>query len=264
MGDRVESKAEHAIICFVQGQRFKDEIASLKAGNNVKKNSQLYKLDPVWEDGVLRVGGRLSKAALPEETKHPVILSKDLYVSMLILHYIHQQLGHRGRNHMLCHLRKKYWITNANTAARKVMSKCVTCRCHREIANLPTERVLPDEAPFTNVGVDYFGLINVKRGRNILKRYVIIFTCLTRRAVHLVVAYMLKTDSCINAIRRFICRRGQVSSIRSDNGTNFVGANRKMKEALGDLNHNRIQGALVQDGVTWNLNPPAASHHGGV
>ena len=55
-----------------------------------------------------------------------------------------------------------------------------------------------------------------------------------------------------------------MSSIRSDNGTNFVGANRKMKEALTDLNHSKIQDAFVQDGVTWNFNPPAASHHGGV
>ena len=264
------AKAEQAIIHFVQGQRFRDEIVSLKASSNVKKDSQLYKLDPVWEDGVLRVGGRLSRAALPEETKHPVILSKDLHVSTLILYHIHQQLGHAGRNHMLCHLRKKYWITGANTAARKVISKCVTCRRHRgkmieqKMANLPKERVLPDEAPFTNVGVDYFGPINVKRGRTILKRYGVIFTCLTCRAVHLEVSYTLDTDSCLNAIRRFICRRGQVSTIRSDNGTNFVGANREMKEALVDLNHNKIQRALVQDGVTWNFNPPAASHHGGV
>lgn len=101
------AKAEQAIIHFFQGQRFKDEIDSLKASSNVKKDSEVYKLYPVWEDGVLRVGGHLSEAAMPEETKHPVILSKDLHVSTLILHHIHLQLGHGGRNHMLCHLRKK-------------------------------------------------------------------------------------------------------------------------------------------------------------
>ncbi len=264
------AKAEQAIIQFVQCQRFKDEIVLLKAGNNVKKDSQLYKLDPVWENGVLRVGGHLNRAAMPEETKHPVILSNDLHVSTLILYHIHQQLRHGGRKCMLCCLRKKYWITNANSAAREVIPKCVTCRRHsgkmteQKMANLLKERALPDEALFINVGVDYFGPISVKRGRNILKRYGIIFTCFTSRAVHLEMAYTLDTDSCINAIRRFICRRGRVSSIRSDNGTNFVGANREMKEYLAALNHNKIQGALIRDGVTWHFNPPVASHHGGV
>lgn len=42
-------------------------------------NSTIYKLDPVLADGLRRVEERLSKAAVPEETKHPVILFKDHY-----------------------------------------------------------------------------------------------------------------------------------------------------------------------------------------
>lgn len=86
------------------------------------------------------------------------------------------------------------------------------------MADLPIERVVPDLPPFTNVGVNYFDPIDVKRGRCIIKGYGVIFTCMTSRAVHLEVAYSLDTDSCINALRRFICRRGQVSHLRSDNG----------------------------------------------
>lgn len=118
--------------------------------------------------------------------------------------------------------------------------------------------------PFTNVGVDYFGPIQVKRGRTTLKRYGVLFTCMTSRAVHIEVASSLDTDSCIDALRRFICRRGQVKLIRSDNGTNFVGAQRELKEALCILNQHRIQEALLQKGIKWSFNPPGASHHGGV
>lgn len=69
--------------------------------SSVKKSSDIYKLDPVLKDGLLRIGGRLSRAALPEENKHPLILSKNEYVTNLILQHIHRQLGHGGRNHML-------------------------------------------------------------------------------------------------------------------------------------------------------------------
>ncbi len=69
--------------------------------------------------------------------------------------------------------------------------------------------------------MDYFGPIDVKRGRSVVKIYGVMFTCMTSRAVHLEVAYSLDTNSCINCIRRFMCRRGQVLHLRSDNGTNF-------------------------------------------
>ena len=55
-----------------------------------------------------------------------------------------------------------------------------------------------------------------------------------------------------------------MSSLRSDNGTNFVGANKELKRSLVELNNVKIQGALIQDGIKWSFNTPAASHQGGV
>lgn len=62
------------------------------------------------EKGLLRVGGRLSKAVMPDGMKHPVILAKDQHISTLILRYIHEQLGHCGRNHLLSRLRQQYCV----------------------------------------------------------------------------------------------------------------------------------------------------------
>ncbi len=50
------------------------------------------------------------------------------------------------------------------------------------MADLPTERITADLPPFTNVGVDYFGPIDVKRGWVCVKRYGIICTCMASRA----------------------------------------------------------------------------------
>ncbi|XP_072030454.1 uncharacterized protein [Amphiura filiformis] len=132
------------------------------------------------------------------------------------------------------------------------------------MADLPRYRVNPEEAPFTRVGVDYFGPVEVKRGRSVVKRYGMVFTCLAVRAIHIEKADTLETDSCICAIRRFIARRGQVKEVWSDNGTNLVGAKRELQEQIRKWNQAQIHSELLQDHVDWRFNPPAGSHFGGV
>lgn len=130
-------------------------------------------------------------------------------------------------------------------------------------ADLPECRLLPDDPPFTRVGVDYFGPFLVRRGRATIKRYGVIFTCLAIRAVHLEVASSLDTDACLNAIRRFVARRGQVKEMYSNNGTNLKAADAELKQGIKQWNSSHVAKHLQQKGISWHFNPPAGSHHGG-
>ena len=87
---------------------------------------------------------------------------------------------------------------------------------------------------------------------------------LVTRAVHLELAADSSTDSFIMALRRFRSRRGNPKTMRSDNGTNFVGAKRELEEALKSLNRERNTSELAQKGITWCFNPPSSSHMGGI
>ena len=103
--------AEKVLVRFSQRQAYLEEIKALEKGQtHVKMSSPLSRLDPVLEDGVLRVGGRLNKSAMPEEAKRPLILSKNQCVATLLLQHIHREVGHGGRNHTLSKLRQKFWI----------------------------------------------------------------------------------------------------------------------------------------------------------
>ncbi len=100
------NETEAAIVAFSQWQPFRKEIDALSSSpvSKIKRDSKLYKLDPICQDGLLRVRGCLRNSALPEERKHTILLAKDQHIATLILWHIHQRLSHSGRNHMLSKL----------------------------------------------------------------------------------------------------------------------------------------------------------------
>lgn len=132
-----------------------------------------------------------------------------------------------------------------------------------EMAALPQCRLEPYNAPFSHTGIDFFGPFEIKIGRRREKRYGVLFTCMTVRAVHLELAANLTTDSTILALRRMISRRGQPLIIFSDRGTNLRGADRELRDAMEEINFDDLSNEFIQRGITWIFNPPAASHMGG-
>ena len=165
-----------------------------------------------------------------------------------------------------------YWIIGGSSAVNTVIASCVTCRklrgpvIEQRMADLPEDR-LESAPPFTYCAADYFGPFLVKERRKEIKRYGVIFTCMASRAIHLEIANSLDTDSFLNAFRRFTSRRGPVRQLRSDQGTNFVGARRELLEALNEMDQEKIKSSLLKehcDWITFKMNVPSASHMGGV
>ena len=79
-------------------------------------------------------------------------------------------------------------------------------------------------------------------------------------------ASSLTTDSFLNAYRRFVCRHGPVQQLRSDQGTNFVGAKNELEAALREMNQDKIRRELLKSGCDWfpwKMNAPYSSHMGG-
>ena len=156
------------------------------------------------------------------------------YVVILLVQDLHEKHSHVGREHTLALVRQQYWISRGKSFVRKIVNDCLHCKRRRAklnvplMASLPEERLAFGEPPFANTGVDYFGPMNVKRGRVVEKRRGCLFTCLTKHAVHVELAGDLSTDSFIMAFRRFRARRGNPTTMRSDKGSNFVGAKREL------------------------------------
>ena len=117
------------------------------------------------------------------------------------------------------------------------------------MADLQQDHLVPDRPPFTTVGVDCFGPFHVRRARSLVKRYGIIFTCMTIRAVHVEIVYSLDRDSFLLVLRLSIARRGQVQELRSDNGTNFTGGESELRESIQEWNHDKIHEEMLQRNI---------------
>lgn len=184
------------------------EIKSLESKKAITKtkDTKLYKLNLLLDEGVLRVGGRLSHAKLHPHAKHPAILSKDSHISTLLIRHFHAKVQHQGPGMTINELRANgWWIRGCSSAVSSYIFKCVKCRKYRRRAevqrmgDLPSDRTEPTP-PFTYVGMDCFGPIYVKDGCKELKTHGLILMCLCSRAIHIEVVDDLTTDAFMNAL----------------------------------------------------------------
>ncbi|WP_253302435.1 hypothetical protein [Wolbachia endosymbiont of Psylliodes chrysocephala] len=221
------------------------------------------------EFGILRLRSRIINDISGFE-KNPVILPHDHKYSELIVSFFHQKFNHQGVATVKNEIRQKYWIPRLSNLVKKTLRQCNVCKVLKTtpqvpiMGNLPLARTTPYVKPFSFCGINYFGPYLVKIGRRREKRYGVLFTCLTIRAIHLELANSLTTDSAIMAIQRMSARRGYPTQLFSDNGTNFRGADKELQAALKEFDQQKFNDKLSIHGIQWNFNPATASHMGGV
>ena len=261
--------AETHIVLRSQQEAFPEELAALSRGKPLPTASSLVELTPAIDrDGLIRVGGRLEKSHLSSPSKHPVILPRNHDVTRLIVISEHRRAFHAGTEHTLNELRQIYWIPKARSAVKSYLHSCAVCKRRRArpqpplMADLPEARFDSRHA-FSSIGLDFFGPVHVRARRGSERRFILLVTCLSTRAVHLEVTSSLDTDSFLMALRRFMARRGRPSQIHCDNWKSFKRGERELRESLQKWNEMQISDSLTQQNIRWCYNPPGGPHMGG-
>ena len=263
--------AEVKLFHLIQQESFPSEVKNLRADTPISKSSRVAQYTPfLGTDGVLRSTGRIKRlVGVDFNAKHPIILDGQHPVTKLLLRYLHEKHHHQGVEYMRALVQQRFAVVKLRAVLRTMSSRCVKCRKYRAqpltplMADLPKERLGYHKRPFENTGVDYFGPLYVSQRRATVKRWGFLFTCMTTRAVHIEIVPSLDTDSCVMGIERFAARRGRPSVLCSDNGTNFVGAEKELIQHMPELKGDALAERLARRGIVWKFNPPAAPHHGG-
>ena len=106
-----------------------------------------------------------------------------------------------------------------------------------------------------------FGLFASESSSTYNKRYALILTCLTTRAVDLEMCVDLSCNATMNALQRFFSRRGYPAQLVSDRGRIFTAAEKELQKIFEST---KVHNFFTNLGIQWHLNTAQAPHFGGV
>ena len=266
------SKAKIWLFKQAQAKMFPDAVETLQKKKRLPLSHSLQPLNPFLDaDGLLRVGGRLSKSQKDYHSRHPLILNGMHHLTSLIIQSEHKRLCHAGPKLTLGSLQDLYHIVGVRRVVRKWTRQCVTCqRASPKITTqlIPAARLLPSFAN-ERVSVDYAGPLTLKIGTTrrptYCKAYVAIFVCLATESCHIELVSNLTAEAFLTA---FVSRKGKPIEIWSDNASCFHRANRDLKELEQCLKQPASQESIMNfcsaQGIQWKFSPPTGPHHGSV
>lgn len=131
----------------------------------------------------------------------------------------------------------RYRKPHGREVTKQVEHICHVCSRHKAkpasqvTGSLPKIRLKEPHQAFSRVAVDFAAPFITVQGRGLqrAKRYLCLFTCLSCRGIHLEVATYLDANGFLRAFQRLISWRGVPEKVLSDNGTNFIAAEKELK-----------------------------------
>jgi len=214
-----------------QSRHLHEEISFLKNPTNshipvLVNNLKLF-IDP---DGLVRSQGRLALCdAYGYDVNNPVLLPRNSVLTGLFIQDAHDRCKHLGVPTTLANLRMSgLWIPRGRATVKSVISKCVLCKKLNSYAfRYPkTNDYMSNRVnfltPYQHTGVDYTGHIYVKQGSQLCKMFLLVFTCLNIRAVHLELLPDMTCQNFLLAFVRFCNIYGIPSTVYSDNASTFL------------------------------------------
>ena len=216
-----------------QNVHFVEEIKFLtsksKSDKNVPRLVQNLNLF-LDSDGILRSEGRLGNCEyLPEHVHNPIVIPKNSFLTVLLIRDAHARCKHLGSACTLGTLRRSgFWIPQGRTAVKAVIKQCVTCNkvnSHHFKYPKPNNFILDRVnfiKPFSHVGIDFTGNFLVKLGEKYVKMYIIVYSCINTRAIHLELLPNMTCQMFLLSFVRFSNMYGLASVVYTDNQSTFL------------------------------------------
>lgn len=251
------------LVKYLQRRHFGPEIEAFTKKEPIDRDSVLRSYDCFLdEDGILRLRTRLQSGAnLTIDQVRPIILPEKCHIVELIIQFEHQRLGHPGSDRTIYAVRDQFFPLGLRRYVRKLISQCMMCKRLRgqpgkvSFGSVPKFRYDFQSAPFTNVGIDIFGPLKIAMTTK-GKRYGVIFSCATTRAVHIEPIHDQKAQSVFQALLNFMSRRGVPHRIYTDNGVNLMAVKKQLMKFLQQISNFHPELSLHVEWIQLTVSSP--------
>lgn len=268
---------EATVIRNCQQESFKTEYNDLENGKEVNNKSPIYKLLPYLDtNGVIRSQTRISNTEenikkFGSDRINPMILHRESHLTKLIIIKEHNCMVHNNEKTVVINLLQRFYINKIRRTVNNVIrNSCLECR----IANAKPVAPLMGDIPFTRLALsknvfkyamaDLLGPLTVKISKfKTDKRYVLVYSCLTTRSLHLELIESLDSNATLRALSNTFNLRGAPTRICTDNGTNFIGGNNIMQKNHEDWNKELLKRRVISQPIEWYFSPAKAPHMNG-
>jgi len=263
---------EMEMIRDAQQECFKEELKALKNAGTLPKKSKYYKLSPFIDSkNIMRITTRLPQSKQFDYDKtNPIMLPKNHRLTDLIIMHYHIMNKHQLHKNVIIDLKQRFFIPAIAFTVRKSIKK-LCFKCRRENAkpdrpmmgDLPGYRLASYESAFKYVIIDVCGPFSIRVNRRTQKRWLLIISCLTTRAVNIEVLHTSDSQSFLMALQNHINLRGAPTRIICDNGLNFVGGSNNLKECERRWNAQLIEKGVIAKEIEFEFSPAKASSMNG-
>jgi len=256
-----------------QAQEFAFE-KELLACENSKTSAAIRTEGPlrrqaIWrdEDRLLRLITRAVGAdCLPTDAAVPLVLPREHPLTALIIRDAHRSVEHQGYRSTHAQLATRWFIPKGLAAVKKICNQCYFCRKRNPkpmrppTAPLHASRLNMHSA-WKEVGMDHFGPFEINKRQ---KKWGLIFTCLTTRAVHLEDVDGPGAEPFCHALDRFIQRRLRKPDVlRCDRGSAFLNLAAQQNKTMEVYAEEIRLLTLKKFRIDLKFNPAGTPHYGG-
>ena len=241
-------------------------------------SNPLFSLRPLLDDdGLIRDGGRLQHSSLDSSSIHLIVLDHHSPIIKLMLCQLHCDAHHAGLSTMMALLVESYFVPGAKKLCKSISRSCVTSQrvylktATQLMGQLPAACTNPTP-PFQSTGVDFGGPLICRQGGKRrptkVKSYVCLFICLSTKAVLIELVSELASEAFLATFCQFTARQGFPSDVYSDNGLNFVMANKELAEAflliVSESTRLKLHHICLCHRTIWHFAPKRAPYFGGL
>ncbi|KAG1713941.1 hypothetical protein GQR58_002015 [Nymphon striatum] len=243
----LKQRAFEFLIKTIQKTHFTEEFRYLKlVENNAHKKQPIPPLIQhlnLYLDNkqIIRSKGRIERnLSLSYDAINPVLIHGKHKISQLIILDAHVKSGHMSSNYTINHIRNAgFWIPKVRQTIMTVLKRCYVCKKlnskpfpYPKTPSLSKSRVNFIK-PFHSTGIDYTGHFYVLDCFGAKQKvYVLLFTCLNTRGVHLEVVSTMSSDDFILAFIRFSNRYGIPREVYTDNAKTFLSSSKLLKDIV--------------------------------